>query len=122
MLTTYSATPLYDGAGWLFRGYWTCVTLLMLYVLHEFDTSKASLIGSIRDLVRSGERSFVRPIAAISTLVAICVLAAGFLVRLQVDGRAKYEAPSQPALDAALRSDNGNPHSRLQWARLPAMD
>lgn len=101
MLTTYSVRPLYDGAGWLFRGYWTCVAALLLAVLYAFDNPPRPLLMNIPAALQ-GTR---KPVYTCLALFVVCILACAGLVRLQQFGIAKYQAPSRAALDRALGDD-----------------
>lgn len=91
MVTTYSTAPLYDAAAWLLRGYWTCITLLMLSLLYAFDRP-----------VRLRPRWALRVSMA---LAVACIAAGGGLAKLQAYGVARYQAPSTAALEGALQGD-----------------
>ena len=43
MITTYATAPLYDGAAWLLRGYWTCITLLMVSLLYAIRSTRPGI-------------------------------------------------------------------------------
>ena len=96
LLTTYSDAPLYDAAGWMFRGYWACVALLLLSVLHFFSRA----FGSRSQVLRP---SLYFSIAAL----VLCVLAGVSIFRLQTYGLAKYKAASRFALPGSWKGEEG---------------
>lgn len=97
-LTTYSTTPLYDGAGWLLRGYWTCVTLLLLSILHAFDSAS--------------RRNWRLALAVCIALLALCILVGFELFRLQRFANTRSRTPIEAALTTALQQDASR--ARLQ--------
>src|SRR5262249_25484175 len=99
MLTTYSATPLYDTAGWLFRGYWACVTLFILSVLHAFLPLGEGMVSAFRSGRRDLRPSLYVSIAALMLSVLSCVS----LTRLERRATAKYQA-SRTAANSAWRA------------------
>jgi hypothetical protein len=108
MVTTYSKAPLYDGAAWLLRGYWSGITLLMLLVLYAFDRPGRSLLRGIAQSLR-GQQAPPRatPPRTASRLILIlslaCIGAGIGLVKLQAFGIARYQTPSRATLQAALQ-------------------
>jgi len=92
MLTTYSAAPLYDGAGWLLRGYWSTVTLFLLSILYALDSARRSLRW--RRLVTLG-----------APLLAISVLTGWMTFRLQRSVNAGDESQITGQRNAALQAD-----------------
>jgi hypothetical protein len=88
MVTTYSKAPLYDGAAWLLRGYWTGITMLMLSLLYAFDRRETRPRNALR---------------LIAVLSVACVGAGIGLVKLQAYGIARYQTPSRATLLAALQ-------------------
>ena len=98
-LTTYSNAPLYDGAGWLLRGYWTCVTLLLLSILRAFDSTAR----------RIKRRS---ALAICAGLLAMCILVGSELLRLQRIASARGRTLAPAGLTKALQQDDGR--ARLQ--------
>ena len=111
MLTTYSTAPLYDGAAWLLRGYWLCVTLLMLSIRYGYDCPPLPLLRTLVSGLREPERRWRGPLGVSLALIALCILAGSSLLRLQRYGTARYQPPSQAALDTALLS--GREEARL---------
>jgi hypothetical protein len=98
-LTTYSTAPLYDGAGWLLRGYWTCVTLLLLSILHAFDFTP--------------RRNRWRPALAVCVpLLALCILFGFELFRLQRFANTRGRTVIEAALTTALQQNASQ--ARLQ--------
>lgn len=93
MLTTYSSAPLYDGAGWLLRGYWTSITFFLLSIPYSFD----SVSWTLRR----------RRLLTVSVpLLVICVFTGSFTLRLQqqsTNTAAQTSATAQ--LHAALVAD-----------------
>ncbi len=107
LLTTYSTAPLYDRAAWLLRAYWSFVTLLLLSILYTFDIPPRPLLASVLEQLRTAGRRRRVSMAVSVALLAVCILTVAGLVRLQRYGIARYKAPSQAAVDAALRGTNG---------------
>ncbi len=102
MLTTYSAAPLYDGAGWLLRGYWTSVTFFLLSILYSFDSSR-----SLR---------WRRFLTVSAPLLIICVLTGSLTFRLQQSTNTERQNSASVLLNAALLADASTP--RLHLANL----
>ena len=98
-LTTYSTAPLYDGAGWLLRAYWTCVTLLLLSILHAFDAA-------------SHRNRWRRALAGCVALLALCILSGFELFRLQRFAHTGGRTPIEAALTTAFQQDGSR--ARLQ--------
>ena len=111
MLTTYSTAPLYDGAAWLLRGYWLCVTLVMLSIRYGYDCPPLPLLRTLLSGLRAPERRWRGPLGVSLALIALCILAGSSLLRLQRYGTARYQPPSQASLDTALLS--GREEARL---------
>ena len=118
MLTTYSISPLYDGAAWTLRGYWTCVALLLLSLRYAFDVPGQPLFRSIatrKHVAAAGRRS---SLVAAAAIFLCCILVLTGLVRLQRYGKSRYEVPSQAALDRLVGA--GRTAHRLKLTRLSA--
>jgi hypothetical protein len=111
MLTTYSAAPLYDGAGWLFRAYWSCAVLLMLSVLYVFDRPRCALLGNLRNAV--GESQSRRALMVSGALLLSWIGIGAWLVHLQRYGIARYHPPLQAALENAVGHDAVNARLHL---------
>jgi ABC-2 type transport system permease protein len=106
MLTTYSTAPLFDRAAWAFRAYWTCASMLMVAILHAFDCPPRSLAGAIRERFRGKNRPW-RAVFPIAAACGITILAAGAIWKLQHHAVVRRQAPSQSALAAAIRGEEG---------------
>jgi hypothetical protein len=103
MVTTYSKAPLYDGAAWLLRGYWTGITMLMLSVLYAFDRPGRCLPGGIAQSFRAREAP-PRTASRLILILSVACIGAGIgLVKLQAYGIARYQTPSRATLQAALQ-------------------
>ena len=101
LLTAYSTAPLYDGATWMLRGYWSCVALLMLSVLYAFDAPGEPLLRRLTAGGRPPAAGRSR-LAAVGVMFFCSILVLAGLVRLQHDDKSRRETPSQADLDRAL--------------------
>jgi Peptidase family M1 domain len=112
MLTTYSVEPLYDAAGWLFRGYWASVTLFILSVLHAFSNRSEPLLISVGRAFRSGGRLRLPHYVSIATLVLSALICLS-LFQLQRQGIAKYQASSRTNVVSGWRAQGDSERLHL---------
>lgn len=108
MLTTYSTAPLYDGAGWLLRGYWTCVTFLLLSVLYTLGFAPQPLF-SVDWMPRLRGRA---PLGVTAALLALCILIGSQLFRLQRYAYTRGRALATAVLNTELQAETSR--TRLQ--------
>jgi hypothetical protein len=115
MLTTYSAIPLYDGAGWLFRGYWACVSIFLLSFRHVFSRPDESLLRSIVHIYRFRKQDRPPSLGICVAALLVSIGAGAFLVGLQSMSIAKYLAGTKSSLAAQWRA--GGDESRFHLDR-----